>query len=96
MKCNNSRHIENTNLYRSNCKSTKIIKKGLRKTKKRGKIQRYSCKDCKYRFVEDEGFFRMRNHTKKITCAIDLFYRGVSTRKIQQHSKISRNRWLSL
>ena len=27
----------------------------------------------------------MRNHPKKITCAVDLFYRGVSTRKVQEH-----------
>jgi len=27
----------------------------------------------------------MRNHPKKITCALDLFYRGVSTRKVQEH-----------
>ena len=29
----------------------------------------------------------MRNHPKKITCALDLFYRGVSTRKVQEHLK---------
>jgi transposase-like protein len=29
----------------------------------------------------------MRNHPKKITCALDLFYRGVSTRKVQEHFK---------
>ncbi|MFH1291320.1 MAG: DDE-type integrase/transposase/recombinase, partial [archaeon] len=29
----------------------------------------------------------MRNHPKKITCAMDLFYRGVSTRKVQEHFK---------
>ena len=29
----------------------------------------------------------MRNNPNKITCAIDLFYRGVSTRKVQEHFK---------
>jgi len=29
----------------------------------------------------------MRSHPNKITCAIDLFYKGVSTRKIQSHFK---------
>jgi|TARA_Y100000310_G_C20663603_1_gene806203 transposase-like protein len=29
----------------------------------------------------------MRNHPKKITCALDLFYRGISTRKVQEHFK---------
>ena len=73
------------NLSCPNCKSEKVIKRGLRKTENRGKIQRYSCKSCNYRFVKNDGFFRMRNHPKKITCAIDLFYRGVSTRKVQEH-----------
>ncbi|MFH1359184.1 MAG: DDE-type integrase/transposase/recombinase [archaeon] len=68
-----------------NCNFGKVIKRGFRKTQNRGKIQRYSCWECNYRFVKDDGFFRMRNHPKKITCAIDLFYRGVSTRKIKEH-----------
>ena len=71
----------------SNCNSEKIIKKGFRKTDNRGKIQRYSCNDCSHRFVFNDGFFRMRNAPQKITCALDLFYRGVSTRKVQEHFK---------
>jgi transposase-like protein len=30
----------------------------------------------------------MRNSPQKITCALDLFYNGVSTRKVQQHFKM--------
>ncbi len=70
-----------------NCNSNKVVKRGKRKTQNRGLIQRYGCLDCKKRFVEDNGFFKMKNHPKKITCAIDLFYRGVSTRKVQEHFK---------
>ena len=70
-----------------NCNSESIIKRGFRKTENRGKIQRYSCKKCSNRFVVDDGFFRMRNHPKKITCALDLFYRVVSTRKVQEYFK---------
>lgn len=69
------------------CKTENVKKDGKRKTENRGLIQRYKCKECNYRFVEDLGFFRMRNHPKKITCALDLFYRGVSTRKVQEHFK---------
>jgi len=69
----------------SKCKSEHIKKDGKRKTDNRGKIQRYKCKECNKRFVEDNGFFRMRNNPQKITCALDLFYRGVSTRKVQEH-----------
>mgnify|MGYP001610667725 FL=1 len=68
-----------------NCKSNNTKKDGLRKTENRGKIQRYSCKECGYRFTLDDGFYRMRNNPIKITQSIDLFYRGVSTRKVQEH-----------
>jgi len=71
----------------SKCKSENVIKWTKRKTLNRGLIQRYKCKDCQKYFTLDDGFFRMRNEPKKITCAIDLFYRGVSTRKIQEHFK---------
>ena len=69
------------------CKSENTIKWTKRKTQNRGLIQRYKCKDCNKTFTLDNGFFRMRNHPKKITCALDLFYRGVSTRKVQEHFK---------
>jgi transposase-like protein/IS1 family transposase len=68
-----------------NCDSYNIVKRGIRKTENRGKIQRFGCKDCNKRFVIDLGFFRMRNNPTKITQSIDLFYRGVSTRKVQEH-----------
>jgi len=67
------------------CKKTNTIKWCKRKTQNRGMIQRYKCKDCGKYFTLDDGFFRMRNSPQKITCALDLFYKGVSTRKIQDH-----------
>jgi len=68
------------------CKSNKIVKRGFRKTENRGSIQRYFCKSCGFRFIHDP-FFRMRNTPEKITCALDLFYRGLSTREVQEHFK---------
>ncbi|MEK6884730.1 MAG: DDE-type integrase/transposase/recombinase [Nanoarchaeota archaeon] len=67
------------------CESEDTIKWTQRKTENRGLIQRYKCKSCSKTFVLDEGFFRMRNHPQKITQSIDLFFRGVSTRKVQEH-----------
>jgi len=67
------------------CNSERTKKRGLRQTQNRGKIQRYFCNDCRSSFVLDDGFFRMRNTPQKITLSIDLFYRGVSTRKVQEH-----------
>jgi len=79
--------MENKQILCPKCKSQNTIKWTKRKTQNRGLIQRYKCKSCSKTFTLDEGFFRMRNHPKKITCAIDLFYRGVSTRKVQEHFK---------
>jgi len=71
-----------------NCEGNSIKKNGKRKTENRGNIQRFKCKSCSYRFTIDDGFFRMRNTPTKITQSVDLFYRGVSTRKVQEHLAI--------
>ena len=69
------------------CKSENTIKWTKGQTQNRGIIQRYKCKDCGKTFVIDEGFFRMRNNAQKITSSIDLFFNGLSTRKVQAHLK---------
>ncbi len=84
---NNKQNKYKKSLVCPNCKSENTIKWTKRQTQNRGLIQRYKCKDCQRTFTLDNGFFRMRNHPKKITCAVDLFYRGVSTRKVQEHFK---------
>jgi len=67
------------------CKKENIKKDGIRKTLNRGLVQRYKCKECSHRFIPDDGFKRMRNSPHKITQAIDLYFRGVSTRGVQGH-----------
>ena len=67
------------------CKSKEIIKRGLIKTENRNLTQRYGCKDCKHRFVLDHPFFRMRNNEQIITQCMDLYYSGMSFRKIADH-----------
>ncbi len=69
----------------SKCKSENVIKWGKRRTDNRGKVQRYKCKDCQNTFVFNDGFLKMRNSPQKITLCLDLFYRGLSTREIQNH-----------
>jgi transposase-like protein len=73
------------NIICSKCKKENVIKWTKRKTENRGFIQRYKCKDCDKTFILDDGFFRMRNAPQKITLCLDLFYRGVSARKVQEH-----------
>ncbi len=85
------------------CKSEEVTKRGYFETQAYGKRQRYFCKSCKKKFVERTAFYRMKNHEKKITLCMDLYYRGVSLRKIQEHlqmfypknsSHMSIYRWL--
>lgn len=85
------------------CESKEIVKRGYFETQAHGKQQRYFCKSCKKKFLERTAFYRMRNHEKKITLCMDLYYRGVSLRKIQEHlqmfysknsSHMSIYRWL--
>ena len=85
MKYNNTKETEVKKICCPKCNSQKTKKRGLRQTQNRGKIQRYFCNECKKSFIMDNGFFRMRNTPQKITLSIDLFYRGVSTRKVQEH-----------
>ncbi len=62
------------------CSSINVIKNGKRKTKI-GYRQRYLCKACKKRFVIDP--IRGRKATAKIIClCMDLYYKGLSYRKI--------------
>ena len=85
IKSNNGKNKEYKKVTCSNCSSENTIKWGRRKTENRGKIQRYKCKKCNNTFVIDYGFFRMRTNENKITAGIDLYYKGVSLRKIQEH-----------
>ena len=69
------------------CKSKEVVRRGFKQTQAHGKRQRYFCKSCSKRFISQDSFFRMRNNQQKITCALDLFYRGLSTREVQNHFK---------
>ncbi|MEK6882608.1 MAG: DDE-type integrase/transposase/recombinase [Nanoarchaeota archaeon] len=67
------------------CSGKEITKRGLRITESREKIQKYFCKTCKHRFVLDTAFFRMRNKEQLITQCTDMYYSGMSFRKIADH-----------
>ncbi len=77
--------MEKQEIKCSNCKSKEVVKRGYFQTEAHGKQQRYYCKACNKKFIPQTAFYRMRNTPQKITLCIDLFYRGVSTRKVQEH-----------
>lgn len=63
-----------------NCGSSKIVKNG-----KVNNQQRYKCKACGKQFVNTDNFDRMRTQKHIIGFALDLYYDGMSLRKIQRH-----------
>ncbi len=68
------------------CKSESIIKCGIRHNKS-GDTQRYRCKSCSHKFIVNIGFERSRANPKAVTVALDLYFKGVSLRKVCDHLK---------
>jgi len=68
------------------CGSTELVKDGLRKNKN-GITHRFLCKSCSHRFVSNYGFQKMKNNPKIITLVMDLYFKGISYRKIVDHLK---------
>lgn len=65
------------------CNSDKIIKRGLRKNKYVEK-QRYSCKECNKKFIIDVAK-KTKANGKIVMLVLDLYFKGISLRKIQDH-----------
>jgi transposase-like protein len=68
------------------CGSSNVIKLGLRHNK-HGNVQKFMCKDCGHYYSDNEGFEYAKVTPKAITIALDLFFKGVSLRKICDHLK---------
>jgi putative transposase len=60
------------------CSSDNIVKDG----KKHGR-QVYQCKSCNHKFVDNDSFADMRTPANVISTAIDLYYDGLSLRKVR-------------
>jgi transposase-like protein len=68
------------------CGSIEIIKRGIRKNDYESK-QRFYCKICRRTFVSDSAFRKIRGNPKTITLVLDLYFKGISLRKIKEHLK---------
>jgi len=66
------------------CKSLKISKRGKRYNKSEVK-QLYLCNKCGRKFIEQDGFERMRHDKKIIVRAIHLHNEGLSLFQIKDH-----------
>jgi len=60
------------------CESESVVKNGY----VRGE-QVYKCKACGHRFTEGSDFPRMRTQSRIISSSIDMYFEGLSVRKIQ-------------
>jgi putative transposase len=57
---------------------------GIGRTSAAGK-QTFLCKDCNYRFIEDTMLKKVRFTPKLITLTLDLYFSGLSLRKIARN-----------
>ena len=64
------------------CRSIQVIKYGKANNK-----QVYYCKSCARKFVPNEGFEGMKYDPRVVTTTLDLYFKGVSLRKIADHLK---------
>ncbi|MCA1811980.1 MAG: SWIM zinc finger family protein, partial [Halobacteriales archaeon] len=62
----------------------KAIHYGVRQNKS-GPVRLWLCKSCGHRFSGKEGFQRRRTDPKTIALALDLYFRGLSLRKVADH-----------
>jgi transposase-like protein/DNA-directed RNA polymerase subunit M/transcription elongation factor TFIIS len=70
------------------CGSTHIQKWGWKYRKDGSRVQRFKCMSCSHRWnAKTEGFAGMRANPHAITVALDLYFKGVSLRKIVDHLK---------
>ena len=69
------------------CLSANYKKFVVRHNKNSGDLQRYLCKVCNYRFTINPAFENSKASAKLITAAVDLYFKGVSLRKIADHLK---------
>jgi len=64
------------------CGSENYIKYGMKNKK-----QEYKCKDCGKRFVDNLYFEKIKANPRIICLTLDLYFKGVSLRKIADHLK---------
>jgi putative transposase len=66
------------------CKSIDVSPDGVRHNKS-GQVARFECLSCGRKFSGRDGFHNRRADPEKIALALDLYFRGLSLRKIADH-----------
>ena len=71
------------------CKTNEqVIKRGKRNNQS-GSVQLYFCKKCNQRFTGRPGFQKMKHNALIISAGLDLYFKGLSLRAIQEHLQIT-------
>ena len=81
---------ESTKIVCESCRSGSVIAKGKRHNRS-GDVQTYLCQTCGHRFTGRDGFQRRRMDPEKIALALDLYFRGLSVRKVSEHFRQAYN-----
>jgi putative transposase len=66
------------------CGSTLVIRFG-RRHNRGGTVHRYLCKSCGARFTARDGVGGLHHDPNTVALALDLFFRGLSLRKVSDH-----------
>lgn len=66
------------------CNGREVVRDGKRHAKS-GTVQTYLCRPCGARFTDREGFQNVRSQPHTIALALDLYFRGLSVRKVADH-----------
>jgi transposase-like protein len=66
------------------CKSSSVVKNGIRKRKVRKK-QSFLCRSCGKQFIEPDGFERMRYKRENVARAIHMHNDGFSLDQVRNH-----------
>jgi transposase-like protein/predicted SprT family Zn-dependent metalloprotease len=69
------------------CGSLSVIKIGIRHNKS-GNVQVYKCKKCNKKWSDNLGFAYHKINSKIITVSLDLYFKGISLRKVKEHIKL--------
>lgn len=67
------------------CGSDEFLVKYGPRYNQSGTVQKFYCKRCNIFSTDRNGYERMKNQTMTIVCALDLFFRNLSLREVQQH-----------
>ncbi len=66
------------------CGSARVIRFG-RRHNRGDTVCRYLCKECGRRFSNRPGALGLRGDARRVALAIDLYFRGLSLRKVSEH-----------